>query len=193
MSKKAVIFLADGFEEIEALAVVDLCRRAEIEIDMVSIMEEHKVVSSHKIPVIADKMFSEIDFDDVSMLILPGGKAGTERLEAYAPLMEQLDAFYKEGRFISAICAAPSIFAHRGYLKGKKACSYPTFESHLTEGGALVSHDEVTVTDHMIMSRGMGCSIPFGLAIVERLVSKEKAMEIKKTIVYEQRGKEAAV
>lgn len=187
MEKKVALFLAQGFEIIEALTVVDLCRRAGIVIDTVSITEDKQVESSHQITVLADKTFQEVDFSQVSMLVLPGGMPGTLNLENYAPLMEQLDEFYAQGRLISAICAAPSIFAHRGYLKGKDACSFPSYESHLTEAGACVNQNEVTVTDHMIMARGMGCAIPFGLAIVEKLCGKETAMDIKEKIIYEQR------
>lgn len=187
MSQKAVLFLAEGFEEIEALTVVDLCRRAGAEIETASITGKKEVESSHKITVMSDILLEDVDFSNVSMMILPGGMPGTRNLEACEPLMAQLDAFYEQGRYISAICAAPSIFAHRGYLKGRPACSFPSFESHLAEGGAVVNRNEVTVTDHMIMSRGMGCAIPFGLAIVERLAGAQKATEVREKIVYEQR------
>lgn len=188
MGQKAVLFLAEGFEVIEALTVVDLCRRAGIEIDTVSVTGKKEVESSHKIIVTADKLWGEVDFAEVSMMILPGGMPGTLNLEAHEPLMEHLDAFHVEGRYISAICAAPSIFAHRGYLKGKAACSFPSFEEHLAAGGAIVNQNEVTVADHMIMSRGMGCAIPFGLAIVERLAGAQMAAEVRNKIIYEQRG-----
>lgn len=184
----ALLFLADGFEIIEALTVVDLCRRADIPIATVSIMEKKEVTSSHGITVTADCLYGEADFASASMLILPGGMPGTKNLEAYEPLMARLDEWNGAGRNIAAICAAPSIFAHRGYLKGRDACSYPTFEEHLAEGGAQVNQNEVTVSGHMIMARGMGCAIPFGLAIVERLADRETAQKIKTGIVYEQRA-----
>lgn len=187
MNKKATLFLAEGFEIIEALTVVDLCRRAGIDIETVSITGKKEVESSHKITVMADALLENINFDQVSMMILPGGMPGTKNLEACEELMEQLDAFNDSERYISAICAAPSIFAHRGYLKGRPACSFPAFEEHLAEGGAVVNRNEVTVTGHMIMSRGMGCAIPFGLAIVERLAGSEKAAEVREKIIYEQR------
>lgn len=185
--KTALLFLADGFEVIEALTVVDLLRRADVPVKTVSIMEKKEVVSSHSVTVTADQLYEEADFSDASMLILPGGMPGTKNLEAFGPLMARLDEWNEAGRDIAAICAAPSIFAHRGYLKGKDACSYPTFEEHLAEGGAHVNHNEVTVSGHMIMARGMGCAIPFGLAIVERLADRESAEKIKIGIVYEQR------
>lgn len=181
---KAAIFLAEGFEEIEALTVVDICRRCGIAIDMISITEEGQVVSSHGVKVAADKVFSQAEFDTYDMLILPGGMPGTKNLEAHGPLMEQVDAFYKNGRYIAAICAAPSIFGHRGILKGRNACSYPDFESHLE--GASVTREPVEISDHVITSRGMGTAIDFGLAIAGVLGIPEKAEEIAKAIVYKQ-------
>ena len=188
MGQTADLFLADGFEMIEALTVVDLLRRADIPARTVSIMGKKEVTSSHSVTVMADILYDEADFDAASMLILPGGSQGTINLEAYAPLMARLDEWNEAGKRIAAICAAPSIFAHRGYLKGKDACSYPSFEEHLAAGGANVNQNEVTVSGHMIMARGMGCSIPFGLAIVTCLKDRETAERIKKGIVYEQRS-----
>ncbi len=181
---KAAIFLAEGFEEIEALAVVDICRRCEVCIDMVSIMEDTLVKGSHGIGVKADMLYEQADVDTYDMLILPGGMPGTKRLEAFEPLMEQMEAFYEKGRYIAAICAAPSIFGHRGYLKGRKACSYPTFESHLE--GAVISAGPVEISDHVITSRGMGTAIDFGLAIAGLLSTRRKAEEMADTIVYQQ-------
>ncbi|MCM1064966.1 MAG: DJ-1/PfpI family protein [Eubacterium sp.] len=179
---KAAIFLAEGFEEIEALTVVDICRRCGVAIDMVSITEEDRVVSSHSVEVRADKVLSQVQFDAYDMLILPGGMPGTKNLEACGPLMEQIDAFYEKGKYIAAICAAPSIFGHRGILKGRNACSYPSFESHLE--GADVTKGPVEISDHVITSRGMGTAIDFGLAIAGVLGTREKAEEIAETIVY---------
>lgn len=179
---KAAIFLAEGFEEVEALTVVDICRRCGIVIDMISVAEEVQVVSSHGVKVTADKKFSQAEFDTYDMLILPGGMPGTKNLEAHEPLMKQVDDFYAKGKYIAAICAAPSIFGHRGILKGRNACSYPSFESHLE--GASVTKGPVEVSDHVITSRGMGTAIDFGLAIAGLLGTPEKAEEVAEAIVY---------
>lgn len=181
MSRLA-IFFAQGYEEIEALAVVDICRRCGLDIDMVSITEEKTVRGSHGIEVKMDKTFSEVDFESVDMLILPGGMPGTKSLEAHAGLMAQIDAFYEAGKYIGAICAAPSIFGHRGILKGRRACSYPSFESHLE--GAQVTAGPVEVSGHVVTSRGMGTAIDFGLAIAELFCGKDKAEELAESIVY---------
>lgn len=181
MSKIAV-FLADGFEEIEALTVVDLCRRAGLDTDMVSIGETRKVTGSHGIPIDADLTFAEVDFDALDCIVLPGGMPGTKHLEAHTGLMQQVDHFFTSGKYIAAICAAPSIFGHRGILKGKRACCYPSFESHLE--GAVVTAGPVEVDGKVVTSRGMGTAIDFGLALVELFVGKEKAEELAKGIVY---------
>lgn len=179
---KVCVFFATGFEEIEALTVVDILRRGKIDVDMVSVTEEKKVTGSHKITVEMDKTLGEVDFAQTDMIVLPGGMPGTKNLEACTPLMEQVDAFFAKGKYIAAICAAPSIFGHRGILKGKAACSYPGWESHLE--GANVKMDAVAVDGHVITSRGMGTAIPFGLAIIEQLVNKEAAVQMKESIVF---------
>jgi len=177
------IFFAEGYEEIEGLAVVDVCRRCGLAIDMVSVTEEKQVAGSHGIKVEMDKTFSQVNFDDYDMLVLPGGLKGTQGLEAHEGLMKQIDAFYTSGKYIAAICAAPSIFGHRGILKGRKACSYPTFESHLE--GAQVTEGPVEISDNVITSRGMGTAIDFGLAISSVFVGRDKAAETAKKFVYE--------
>ena len=179
---KIGVFFAPGYEEIEALTVVDLCRRAGIETIMVSVTGEKKVMGSHGIDVGMDQVFEEVDFERLDMIVLPGGLPGTTNLEAHRGLMERTDRFYESGKGVAAICAAPSIFGHRGYLKGRNACSYPSFESHLE--GAKVSSRSVEVSDHVITSRGMGCAIDFGLAIVERFCGKAKAGELAGGIIY---------
>lgn len=181
MSRLAVFF-AEGFEEIEALTVVDICRRGGIQVDMVSVGDVREVTGSHGICVVTDKKFEEADFGEYDMLVLPGGMPGTKNLEAHSGLMAQVDEFYKNGRYIGAICAAPSIFGHKGILKGRRACSYPSFESHLE--GAEVTEGPVEISDHVITSRGMGTAIDFGLAILGVFCGEEKAAELAKGIVY---------
>lgn len=126
---KIAIFLANGFEEIEGLTVVDICRRCGLTIDMVSITEEKQVMGSHKIPVTADMTLSQVDFEDYDCLVLPGGGQGTKNLEACEVLMQQVDAFYAAGKYIAAICAAPSIFGHRGILQGKEPAPIPALKT----------------------------------------------------------------
>ena len=180
--KKIGIFFGAGYEEIEALTVVDLCRRSGIDISMVSITGEKMVTGSHGISVEMDQQFEEVDFESLDMIVLPGGMPGTKNLEAHQGLMEQVDAFYNAGKFVAAICAAPSIFGHRGIVKGRKACCYPGFEADLE--GAEVCYDSVSVSDHVITSRGMGCAIDFSLAIITVLLGSEEAESKAKSIIY---------
>lgn len=181
MSRVAVFF-AEGFEEIEALTVVDICRRGGLTTDMVSVTGSLEVTGSHSIAIKADKTFEQADMNNYDMLVLPGGMPGTKNLEAHEGLMGQIDTFYEAGKYIAAICAAPSIFGHRGILKGRNACSYPSFESHLE--GASVTAGPVEVSDHVITSRGMGTAIEFGLTILSIFCGQEKAEELAKGIVY---------
>ena len=180
---RVCVFFAEGYEEIEALTVVDLVRRVGIDTDMVSVTGEKTVTGSHGISVEMDRLYAEVDFSEVDMLVLPGGMPGTVHLEAYAPLMEHVDDFYAKGKYVAAICAAPSILGHRGMLKGKKACSYPDKEKELE--GAEVTKSSVEIADNLITSRGMGCAIDFGLAIVAVLKGQEEADALAEKIVYE--------
>lgn len=179
---KIAIFFATGYEEIEGLTVVDICRRCKVDIDMVSVTEEKEVTGSHGISVKMDKLFSEVNFEEYDMLVLPGGMPGTRNLEAHEGLMAQVDAFFEAGKYIAAICAAPSVFGHRGLLQGKNACCYPGFESHLD--GANVSTNPVEIAGNVITSRGMGTAIEFALAIVGVFCGHEKAEEMAKSIIY---------
>lgn len=181
MSKIAVFF-ATGYEEIEALTVVDILRRAGETVEMVSITGERTVTSSHNVTVEMNLLFSEVDFTTLDVLVLPGGLPGTTNLEAFAPLMEQVDAFVKAGKLVTAICAAPSILGHRGHLKGKTACSALSFEDHLE--GAKVVKEPAVIDGDIITGRGMGAAVPFGLAILEKLQGKEAAQAMAEKIVF---------
>lgn len=176
------VFFGTGFEEIEALTVVDILRRQGMETKMVSVMEDKVVVGAHQIPVLTDALLGEIDFSEVDVIILPGGGGGTKQLEACEPLMKQVDAFAAAGKTICAICAAPSILGHRGILKGKKAIAYPGFEDQLE--GAEVVYEPAVRDGNIITGRGMGCSIQFALTVLEHLAGKEAAEEMAKKIIY---------
>ena len=177
------VFFATGFEEIEGLTCVDLMRRADIDVTTVSVTGDRTVVGSHKIPVQMDKLFDEVDFGQAQMLVLPGGMPGTLHLEACDALMEQLDRFYSAGKWVAAICAAPQIFGHRGYLKGRKATSFPSMEKELD--GAIVTHGAAEGDGNVITGRGMGCAIDFALKIIGSLISEEEAAAQAERIVYE--------
>jgi 4-methyl-5(b-hydroxyethyl)-thiazole monophosphate biosynthesis len=180
--KRAAIFFGTGYEEVEALTVVDLLRRAGIETVCVSIDNEKEVTGSHNITVKMDEDIDNIDFDSFDILVCPGGMPGTRNLEACKKLTENIRKFDDEGKLIGAICAAPSIFGHMGLLTGRDACIYPGMEGELK--GANVVFDKVTRAGNIITSRGMGTAIAFGLEIVAALIDKETADKLGKTVVY---------
>ena len=167
------VFLANGFEEIEALATVDIMRRAEIDVTTVGIGSQI-ISGSHSIKVTADITDSEFVYsDDTEMVILPGGMPGTLELEKSICVNDALNKAMERNDYVAAICAAPSILGHKGFLRGKKACSYPGFEEQLIQ--ASVSQDRVCFDGNIITSRGAGTVYEFAHKIVEVLKDKETA------------------
>ncbi len=165
-------FLAEGFEEIEALCPVDLCRRAGIAAKTVSITDKKEVTGSHGITVLADLSAADT-LGDFDMIVLPGGMPGTKHLDA-SPLVEHAIAeAVQNDKYIAAICAAPMILGRRGLLRGKEAIAFPGFEQYLT--GATVSARRVVLDGRILTAAGMGVSHDFGLAIVEIFCGKETA------------------
>ncbi len=182
--KKVYVFLADGFEEIEGLTVVDLLRRAGIEVVTVSIKGECRIQGSHNIFVEADTRYEDCDFSDADMLVLPGGGLGTQNLENCQPLCALLGEFAAKDGKIAAICAAPRVLAGIGLLNGRKATSYPSVMESLT--GAKLTTDPVAVDGNIATSRGLGTAIDFSLELITQLISAQKAQEIAESVVYKQ-------
>lgn len=183
MSKTA-IFMADGVEEIEALTVVDLLRRAKEEIVMVNIHDTDKVVGSHNIVTETDQKISEFNPADYDAVVLPGGLRGHQNLKANDKVIAAVKEMAAAGKLVTAICAAPTVLGYAGVLEGKKAICYPGMEDGLT--GAVVTTEEVVCDGNIITSRGMGTAIPFGLAIIEYLQDKNAADEMAAKIVFRQ-------
>ena len=181
--KKVSIFLAEGFEEVEALTPADLLRRAGAEVTLAAVGEKKEVSGSHGIAIIADQLFTDMDFADMDLLVLPGGMPGTLNLKACEPLLKLLKEHDAEGKKLAAICAAPTVLGYAGLLKGKKATCYPGCEEGLT--GAIPVTDPVVTDGTITTSRGVGTAIPFALSLIAELYGTEKAYEIAKSIVYE--------
>ncbi len=179
---KVLIFMAEGHEEIEALTVVDLLRRAGIEIEMVSITGNKKVPGAHGITTYCDKLIENTDFESADMLVLPGGMPGTLNLELCEPLMDQVHGFNTSKKGLAAICAAPTVLGKAGILNGKKATCYPGMEKDLV--GAEFSTDPVCHDGHIITSRGLGTAIPFALEIIKTFTDEATAEQIAKSVVY---------
>lgn len=176
------LFLAEGFEEIEALTVVDLLRRAQIDIKTVSITGAKKVTGSHNIAVEADTLFENEKFEQVDMLVLPGGMPGTKHLGEHDGLVQLLKDNFKENKKIAAICAAPSVLGMNGLLEGKKATCYPGFEDKLV--GAVYTGKGAEEDGNIITGKGMGTAIDFSLKIIEKLKDKAQADKIADSICY---------
>lgn len=179
---KVFVFLADGFEEIEGLTVVDILRRADVTVEMISVTGKKEVTGSHGITVKADFLFEEIDFAKASVFVLPGGMPGTKYLGAHEGLARLLTAAVTEGKKVAAICAAPSVLGDLGLLKGHRAACYPGFEARLAD--AEVTEEEVVVSGNVITSRGMGTAIPFALALVGELRDQKTADELGSSIIW---------
>ena len=178
---KAALFLANGFETIEALTVADVLFRAGIPCTKVSVNSTPVVVTSHNVTVVADTTIDHLNWDEYDMLILPGGVPGTPNLRACAPLMKRVVRFHREGKLIAAICAAPSIFADLGLLSGIRAACNPSVEQILLDNGADLVKENAVTSGNIITSRAMGTAIPFALAIVD-----EAADKLGKNILYYQ-------
>lgn len=178
---KAVVFLADGFEECEGLIVVDILRRAGVDTIMASVMEDLQIDSSRHIIVQADAMAGDIDFDTVDLVVLPGGRLGTENLGASELVTEKLREFAAD-KHAAAICAAPSLLAFLGLLEGKKATCHPDFEGQMK--GAVLTGESVAVDGNIITGQGLGASFDFAFELVKILVGEEKVEQIKKSICY---------
>ena len=178
--KKVSIFLAEGFEEVEALTPADLLRRAGAEVTLVSSGEKKEVAGSHGIVITADRLFAEMEFADMDLLVLPGGMPGTLNLEKSETVKKAVNYCADNDRFVCAICAAPSILGHMGLLKGKKACCFPGFENELE--GADVGRDYVCCDGKFITAKGMGAAIDFSEKITACLINENKAKKIKESL-----------
>lgn len=178
-------FLANGFEIIEAMAPIDMLKRAKIEVKTVGVGSK-QIASSNGTTVICDEEISDIKIDSsVDAIILPGGMPGTLNLEADKSVQDSIDVMNENNKLICAICAAPSILGHKGLLNGKNAVAYPGFEKDLT--GAVIS-DKFVVTDgNIITAKGAGSSIEFGLEVILYLKDKTIADSVKESIQYFER------
>lgn len=174
------MFFADGFEEVEAIAALDVIRRAGIEIFSVGVGSE-KIAGAHGIAVICDKTDDEISLSDsLEGIILPGGMPGTTNLLESETVNKFIDYSVEKNLLICAICAAPMILGRKGILNGKKAVCFPGFENELS--GADISDEYVCVDGKIITSKGMGSAVKFGLAIVGEVIDKETASKLEATL-----------
>lgn len=181
--KTVALFLANGFEEIEALGTVDVLRRADISVIITSITNDKLVLGAHNITVVADKTFDEIDFDEIDVIVLPGGMPGAKHLNEHEGLKLKIKEFAEKGNNVAAICAAPMILGGLGLLKGKKATSYPGFEEYLL--GAESTGNKVVVDGNIITGKGPAFVFDFALQIVKIMAGEAKQAEVKEGLLLE--------
>ena len=179
--KKIAVHLAEGFEEIEAVSIIDVLRRAEFDVVVVSVTNKLEVNGSHDIKVFADELFDSVDYNSIDMIVLPGGMPGSKNLNEHVGLREQILNFNESEKALGAICAAPLVFGNAGVLKTKKATCYPGFENQLH--GAIVTSDDVVSAENVLTGKGAGVAIKFALAIVEKFKGKEFAKELAKKMI----------
>ena len=176
--EKIYLFLAEGFEEMEAIAVVDVLRRGGLEVETVSVSGHREVKSSHGVVVTADRFFDEVKAEQAACLIFPGGMPGAKNLGECAALMDRMQKQYDEGRYVAAICAAPALVL--GQLKTDRKLQltcYPGFEKYLSDQFE-VSTEGIVVDGKVISGKGPGYALKFGLTILEQLCSAETAKEV---------------
>jgi len=181
--KTIFVFLAEGFEEIEALTPVDVLRRAGLSVQTVSVMDEQVVAGAHGVPVLADVMFADVNPEDAEMILLPGGLPGATNLDAHEGLSNMIMDFANAKKPLAAICAAPLVFGNRGLLEGKKATCYPGFETYLQ--GAEYTAALVEVDDNFITGKGPGAAMEFAFAIVEKYCGIDMVNELKKGMMIQ--------
>ena len=176
MPKKVLVFLPEQFEETEAVVTVDLLRRSGADVQTVSLTDNFWVTGSHGIKIEADTLLVDIALDDsADMLVLPGGLGTPRYLESDA-LLEKLARYNEQGKYLAAICAAPTVLGGLGLLQGRTAICYPGLENGLA--GAELSEDAVAADGNIITAKGAGTTMLFGLRLVEKLMGKEAARQL---------------
>ena len=179
------LFLAEGFEEIEAITPLDILRRAGADIKTVSVNGDGlRVEGAHGISVMADIDISEVNVQDADMIILPGGGKGTENLKASVALRDIILAVNERGAYIAAICAAPTVLGEMGLLEKRRATCYPALAGELIASGAKYKNDMVVFDGHFVTSEGAGTAADFGFALMDKFFSKQDTDRLRLTMVY---------
>lgn len=180
--KSICIFLATGFEEVEALFPLDILRRGGLSVKTVSVMGEPTVTGAHGVPVVADCLIEDLNEADIEMIVLPGGLPGATNLDAHAGLDALVRSFASAGKPLAAICAAPMVYGKRGLLKGKKATCYPGFDKFLE--GAEYTGNMVEIADNFILGKGPAAAYMFGFSILEKFAGAAKVAEVKGGMLF---------
>ncbi len=174
---RVAVHLAEGFEEIEAVSIIDVLRRADIDTTIVSITGKKELKGAHGITVYADEIFENTDYEKIELIVLPGGMPGSKNLNEHEGLKSKIKEFADKNKKLAAICAAPMVYGNMGLLKGKKAVCYPGIEKYLN--GAEILNEEVVYDGNIITGRGPGAALKFSLKIVEIMKGREIAEKLK--------------
>ena len=181
--KRVLVPLADGFEEIEAVTIIDVLRRAGLEV-IVASLKEGAVLGSRRITILPETRLDQVDLSRVDLIALPGGGPGSQALRQDQRVLEALREFHIQEKPIGAICAAPTVLAAAGVLEGRRVTSHPSVREELAGCGAtVVDNQRVVVDGHLITSQGPGTSIEFALALVSRLCGPDQAQELKQALL----------
>ncbi len=175
------VLFADGFEEVEAIEPIDIMRRAGIDVKTVSISDSKTVTGSHNIPVITDVTIDDVNIDDMELLMLPGG-SGHQLLDASAKVHSLINEALVRGKYISAICASPSVIGKKQMLMGKKATCFPGYEKYCYD--ADIVRDKAVIDGKIITGRGAGAASDFGFLMVSVLKDKDTAEKVKEIMQY---------
>ena len=171
---KALIFLATGFEEIETVTVVDVLRRANIDV-IVAGLEQNPIEGKHKIKIIPDQAIEDVNINDFDAVVVPGGNPGYKNLRKDPRVISMLKKAFESNKLVAAICAAPAVLSDAGILKGKVCTVYPGMDDELKAGGGIPKHDNIVIDGNIVTSRGPATALPFALKLVEMLVGKQAA------------------
>lgn len=179
---KMKMLIAEGFEEIEAITLIDILRRANYNLKTVSINRNNEIQGSHEIKIITDMVFEDVNFDDTDVLLLPGGVPGVPNLASEDKVLDLVKKFYNEKKYIAAICAAPFILERANILLNKNVTCYPSWEDKITS--AKIKRSNIVIDGKIITARGIGAAIDLGLKLVEIFSSKNESKNLKNKIVY---------
>ncbi len=179
---QTLVVLAPGFEEIEAITIIDLLRRAEIGVTVAGLIKG-PIKGSHDIAVIPDAFLEELDHSKYDMLILPGGQPGTNNLKKHPGLLQWIQERFSKNQYLAAICAAPTVFQAAGITKNLKITSYPTEKEKFQDSTYL--EQPIVQDGKVITSRGVGTAIPFALRLIEILKNKETAKLVAERILFQ--------
>lgn len=182
---KTVVLLANGVEEIEAVTIIDILRRGNVQVITAAVGSQRQVNGSHGIAIFADTLFRELtDKDSFDMVILPGGAKGVENIGAQPEVLRFIKSMAQE-KWVAAICAAPSLLAKENLLQNKKATSYPSFKSVLVQGGAEYKEEKICRDEKLVTSQGPATAIAFALHVLQLLTDKSNSNKVAKALLVQ--------